>query len=44
MTSKGNSPMLVLESCSLNWKYAKCWNFLKLSLTEDLKSSKVYAF
>ena len=44
MTSKGNSPMLVLESCSLNWKYAKWWHFLKLLLTEDLKSSKVYAF
>ena len=36
--------MLVLETCSLNWKYAKSWHFLKLSLTEDLISSKEYAF
>ena len=36
--------MLVLETFSLNWKYAKSWHFLKLSLTEDLKSSKEYAF
>jgi len=36
--------MLALETFSLNWKYAKSWHFLKLSLTEDLKSSKEYAF
>ena len=36
--------MLVLETFSLNWKYAKSWHFLKLSLTEDLISSKEYAF
>ena len=44
LTSKGNSSMLVLETFSLNWKYANSWHFLKLSLTEDLISSKEYAF
>ena len=44
MTSKGNSPLLVLKTCSLLWKYAESWHFLKLSLKEDLLSSKEYAF
>ena len=44
MTSKGNSLMLLLETCSLNCKYAKSWHFLKLSVTEGLISSKEYAF
>ena len=43
-TGKGNSPMLVLETYSLNWKCAKSWHFLKLSLIEDIKSNKEYAF
>ena len=36
--------MLVQETFSLNWKYAKNWHFLKLSLTKDLISSKEYDF
>ena len=36
--------MLALETFSLNWKYAKSLHFVKLSLTEDLKSSKEYDF
>ena len=44
MTSKGNSPLLVLKTCSLLWKYAESWHFLKLPFIEDLISIKEHAF
>ena len=40
----GKPPLLVLTASCCNWKYAKNWHFLKLSLTKDLISSKEYDF